>query len=138
MLIRYHARLASGGIPGGLLLQGVVMPVVVGVAWFVADSAAALAALAGCLAAGGAGVILAWREHVAAGHPEWDQRRLLGWFVRTAVERLGAVVLVSAIAFGLLALPALPFFLGFVAMQACWVMGGSLPGPRSRKNEVGV
>lgn len=112
------------GSEKGVLFQGIATPLVAVVAFVMAGGGAALAAFFGCLAGVAASGVLLWRERRAKAHPEWDQRKLFGWFIRTAVERLLAVAAVIGLAFGVMKLAPLPLMLGLVVVQTGWAIAG--------------
>lgn len=80
-----------------------------------------LAALYGALAAAALSSVLLWRERQSAGHPEWDQHRLLKLFIRASLERLILLVGLLAVALGVLKLAPLPLLSGFVLAQFGWL-----------------
>jgi ATP synthase protein I len=108
------------------LAQVVLAPVAAGIAAVTNGSDAAVAVLYGMLVAVAASALLAWREHRAAQHPEWDERRLYGLLVRTAIERLLLLVGLLAFGFGVLRLAPLPLLTGLVVAQLGWfaALGG--------------
>jgi ATP synthase protein I len=66
--------------------------------------------------------VLVWREMQAQRHPEWDEKRLLGVFVRTSLERTVLLVLLLGLGFGPLDLRPLPLVLGLIAAQLGWLI----------------
>ena len=66
--------------------------------------------------------VLVWRERQSRQHPEWDQKRLLAQFIRTAIERVVVLVSLLALGFGVLHLRPLPLLLGLIAAQLAWLV----------------
>lgn len=81
-----------------------------------------LAAAFGALVALAVTGVLVWRERQSQRHPEWDEKRLLGLFVRTSVERAVLLVLLLGLGFGPLDLRPLPLLLGLIAAQLGWLI----------------
>ena len=82
---------------------------------------AGLAMLYGVLSALAVSFVLVWRERQTMQHPEWDQHRLYGVFVRASAERLGVLVGLLFIGLGVLKLMPLPLLLGLVLAQFAWL-----------------
>lgn len=83
---------------------------------------AGLAVLYGGLVALAVSVVLVLRERQSMRHPEWDQHRLFGVFVRTAVERMLVLVALLALGFGVFGLAPLPLLLGWILAQLGWMV----------------
>jgi ATP synthase protein I len=103
------------------LAQAGLAPVAALVAAATSGPNAALALLYGMLAALAASSVMVWRERQAVRHPEWDERRLLKLFVRTAIERLALLVGLLALGFGVLKLAPLPLLVGLLVAQLGWL-----------------
>ena len=82
---------------------------------------AGVAVAYGALAAAALSAVLLWRERQSAGHPEWDQHRLLKLFIRASLERLLMLVGLLAVGLGVLNLAPLPLLVGFALAQFGWV-----------------
>lgn len=109
------------GLQRVALAQAELAPVAAGIAAITGGGAAALAVLYGTFVALAATSIVVWREHQAARHPEWDQRRLYRLFVRTAIERFLLLVGLLALGFGALRLAPLPLLTGLAVAQVGWL-----------------
>jgi ATP synthase protein I len=103
------------------LAQAGFAPVAALTAWVLAGTGAGLAMLYGALIALAVSAVLVWREWQSIRHPEWDQRRLLKLFIRTAVERLALLAGLLFVGLALLKLAPLPLLLGLVLAQFAWV-----------------
>lgn len=82
---------------------------------------AGVAVAYGALAAAALSAVLLWRERQSAGHPEWDQHRLLKLFIRASLERLLMLVGLLAVGLGVLNLAPLPLLVGFALAQFGWL-----------------
>jgi ATP synthase protein I len=98
-------------------------------------SGAALAGVAvgiavsyGALAAAALSAVLLGRERQSAGHPEWDQHRLLKLFIRASLERLVVLVGLLGVGLGVLKLGALPLLSGFALAQFGWLAAAARGG----------
>lgn len=66
--------------------------------------------------------VLVWREMQSQRHPEWDEKRLVGLFVRTSLERAVLLVLLLGLGFGAFDLRPLPLLLGLIGAQMGWLI----------------
>lgn len=111
----------STGTRRAALAQAALAPLAALATGVLAGIDAGLAMLYGVLVALAVSLVLVWRERQSMQHPEWDQHRLFGVFVRASAERLGVLVGLLFIGLGVLKLMPLPLLLGLVLAQFAWL-----------------
>ena len=111
----------STGPRRAALVQAALAPLAALATGVFAGIDAGLAMLYGVLSALAVSLVLVWRERQTMQHPEWDQHRLYGVFVRASAERLGVLVGLLVIGLGVLKLMPLPLLLGLVLAQFAWL-----------------
>ncbi len=111
----------STGTRRAALAQAALAPLAALATGVFAGIDAGLAMLYGVLVALAVSLVLVWRERQSMQHPEWDQHRLFGVFVRASAERLGVLVGLLFIGLGVLKLMPLPLLLGLVLAQFAWL-----------------
>ena len=111
----------STGTRRAALAQAALAPLAALATGVFAGIDAGLAMLYGVLSALAVSFVLVWRERQSMRHPEWDQHRLYGVFVRASAERLGVLVGLLFIGLGVLKLMPLPLLLGLVLAQFAWL-----------------
>lgn len=110
------------------LAQAVIASVAAFLVAAIGGRDAAVAVLYGACVAVAVTAVLAWREAQALRHPEWDQHRLFGLFIRAAIERLLLLAGLLGVGLGVLRLAPLPLLMGLLLAQLAWIAAAKSPG----------
>lgn len=125
-------RIGTTAVRRVALAQAAIASVAAVLAAAIGGRDAAVAVLYGALAALAVTAVLAWRETQALCHPEWDQRRLFGLFIRVGIERLLLLAGLLGVGLGVFRLAPLPLLLGLLLAQLAWVAAAKGPGHNNK------
>ncbi|MCD6726336.1 MAG: hypothetical protein LT070_03760 [Solirubrobacteraceae bacterium] len=125
-------RIGTTAVRRVALAQAAIASVAAVLAAAIGGRDAAVAVLYGALAALAVTAVLAWREAQALRHPEWDQRRLFGLFIRVGIERLLLLAGLLGVGLGVFRLAPLPLLLGLLLAQLAWVAAAKGPGHNNK------